>query len=323
MQFNVGYQLMSDSRFIDYIVSNKEHIGEVYYSWGDFPNGRNLAAMNQDMMPWETQGMMLEQLGVISQTGIALNLLLNGNCYGRDSQSKAFFQKVGDTIDYFGSRYALSSITTTSPLIAKFVNANFEGMDIRASVNMSIGTVQGMRYVQDYFDSFYMQRELNRDFNAIQALHKWCMENGKQMYLLANSGCLNNCSVHNFHDNLVAHENEIVQMDNAYQFTGICKEYLRDERNYPDLYNQMNFVRPEDINLYEPYFAGAKLATRVHRNPIHVVNSYISGQYSGNLLDILEPAHSIYPYVLENGSPVRLVKIDDQLSIYEYKEPNL
>ncbi len=310
MKFNVGYQLTADDRFLQSLMTHRAHVGEVYFSWGDFPNGRNLAAQNRDKMPWEIQGKMLEQLSALSGAGISLNLLLNGNCYGKDSQSRAFFQKIGDTIDYFGSRYSLASVTTTSPLIAKFVKSNFEAIDVRASVNMEIGTVQGMRYIQDYFDSFYMRRELNRNFEAIQTLYNWCMENGKQMYLLANSGCLNDCSAHNFHDNLVSHENEIAQMDNAYQFTGICKEYLKDARNYPDLMNQMNFIRPEDMYLYEPWFAGAKLATRVHKNPVYVLESYVRGHYSGNLLELLEPAHSIYPYVLENGDPVKLVKLD-------------
>ena len=70
-------------------------------------------------------------------------------------------------------------------------------------------------------------------------------------------------------------------------------------------------MRPEDIYKYEPYFESAKLATRVHKNPGLVLSSYISGKYSGDLLQLLDPAHSIYPYVLENGDPIRIVKIQD------------
>ena len=36
-----------------------------------------------------------------------------------------------------------------------------------------------------------------------------CDAEGKELYMLANSGCLNNCSAHVFHDNLVAHEAQI------------------------------------------------------------------------------------------------------------------
>ena len=67
--------------------------------------------------------------------------------------------------------------------------------------------------------------------------------------------------------------------------------------------------------LYQPYFEAAKLATRIHRNPSMVVNSYMREKYSGNILELLEPAHNISPYVIENGSPLKLRKIDEEFSI--------
>ena len=54
-----------------------------------------------------------------------------------------------------------------------------------------------------------------------------------------------------------------------------------------------------------------KLATRVHRCPENVLRSYVNRRYSGDILALLEPAHSIYPYVVENGEPLRLVRIGE------------
>ena len=309
MKYMVGLKT-TDEKLLHCIRENKEHIYEVYFSWGDFPNGRSNQLENLEYVPWELQDMQRSALQELSSEGIAFNLLFNANCYGKDSQSRAFFHKVGTTIDYVAEHYGVQSVTTTSPLIAKFVHENFKGIEVRASVNMEIGTIQGMEYVADYFDSYYMKRELNRDFNAIKMLHQWCRGNGKQMFLLANSGCLNYCSAHNFHDNLVAHESEIAKMDNAYAFQGVCREFLRNENHYQALINNTNFIRPEDMHLYEPYFTAAKLATRVHKNPSMVVNSYVRERYSGNVLELLEPAHSIYPYVLENGNPLKLKKLE-------------
>lgn len=314
MKYMVGLK-NGDKTLLECIKNNKEHIYEVYFSWGNIPNGRTSQLESQEYTAWEMQDMQRSALSELSKEGIALNLLFNANCYGKDSQSRAFFHQVGMIIDYVENTYGLQSITTTSPLIAKFVKTNFEHLEVRASVNMEIGTVQGMEYLADYFDSYYMKRELNRDFETIKTLHKWCYENGKKMYMLANSGCLNHCSAHNFHDNLVAHEAEIAQMDNAYDFHGVCKEYLKDEKHYQALIDHTNFVRPEDMHLYESYFEAAKLATRIHKNPSMVVNSYMREKYSGNILELLEPAHNIYPYVVENGSPLKLRRIDEEFSI--------
>ena len=317
MKFSVGYQLFENNDFINEIVKFKESISEVYFSWGDFPNGRNLQTDRLDMYPWEAQQKQMQDLRRFSEENIGLNLLFNANCYGKDSMSRAFFEKIGNTVDFIKSSYGLNSVTTTSPLIAKFLKDNFENLHIRASVNMEIGSIEGMKYIAEYFDSFYMKREINRDFDAIKKLHRWCERNGKELYLLANSGCLNNCSAHNFHDNLVAHENEISKMDNAYDFRGICKEFLKKEENYIALIENTNFVRPEDIHKYEPYFKAAKLATRVNPRPMRILESYIRGSYSGNILELLEPAHNIYPYIVENGNPLKLRKLDTDIAFLE------
>ena len=316
MKFSVGLP-KNNMEFVNCIIQNAEHIYEVYFSWGDFPNGRSNQTQSDYYTPWELVDIQREMLKRLSDAGISLNMLFNANCYGKDSQSRAFFNKVGETVDYAKNAYGLKSITTTSPLIAKFIKNNFEDIEVRASVNMEIDSIQGMEYLKEYFDSFYMKRELNRDIESIKTLHKWCQQNGKKLFILANSGCLNFCSAHVFHDNLVAHESEIAKMDNAYNFGGICHEYLKDQRNYEKLIENTNFVRPEDINNYDDYFEAAKLATRVHNNPKLVLESYIRGKYSGDILRLLEPAHNIYPYVIENGSPLKLKKINTDLYMEE------
>lgn len=311
MQFSVGYQLRETPDFIESIGKNKAQIHEVYFSWGDFANGRNSQLRQQNLTPWEAQRKQEAELLWLSQQGIGFNLLFNATCYGKDSQSKAFFRKIGETVEYLQAQIRLNSITTTSPLIAKFIKENFDGLDVRASVNMSIGTIEGMDYVGDYFDSFYLKRELNRDFAAIEKLKQWCDCNGKKLYALANSGCLNNCSAHVFHDNLVSHESEIAAMDNGYAFEGICRRYLSDGKNASALLNYTSYIRPEDVHLYEGIFPAMKLATRVSKYPEWIVKAYIEEQsHRGSILDLLEPNHTglFYPWLLENKKICSKVK---------------
>jgi len=313
MKFSVGYQLLPDTYFIDEIIKRKEHISEVYFSWGDFPNGRNNQLRQSGMTPWEAQAKQIDDLKMLTGQGIAVNLLLNATCYGKDSQSRAFYEKIGETVDFILDNYLLKSVTTTSPLIAGFIHSNFEGIDVRASVNMGIGSIEGMDYVADCFDSFYLKRELNRDFKAIRTLKAWCDGHGKKLYALANSGCLNNCSAHTFHDNLVSHEQEISAMDNGFAFEGICRKYLSNPENLHALVDNTGFIRPEDTHLYEDLFPAMKLATRVNSDPVRVLEAYIDRKrYIGSTLDLLEPNHTsaIYPYMLENSLLVPQVSDD-------------
>jgi hypothetical protein len=48
-----------------------------------------------------------------------------------------------------------------------------------------------------------------------------------------------------------------------------------------------------------------------------VLKSYVNGRYSGDILRLLEPSHSIYPYVIENGEPLKLRKINTDINFLE------
>ncbi len=303
MKYIVGYPIKRNNDLLNSIVANKDKISEVYFSWGDMPNGRS-ALSGDETTPFEALQNQANDLKYLADNGIRLNLLFNANCYGKDSQSRSFFNKIGNLTDYIKNEYGLSTITTSSPLIAKFIKENFDGIDVRTSVNMEIGTIEGISYLADIFDSFYVKREINRDIEALKRLRKWCDENGKEMYLLANSGCLNNCSAHTFHDNLVAHESEISAMDNGYKFEGICWKHLSTEAGAKKWLSRTNFIRPEDVNLYEGITPALKLATRVNSSPTRVLNAYLSEHYCGGIMELLEPNHSgvFYPRYVENSN---------------------
>ena len=301
MKFSVGYQARGDNLLVDTIKENVSKISEIYFSWGDFPNGRSTITALSDC-DFDAQAKLETDIYEIAKCGIAPNLLLNANCYGAQAQAREFFCKIGDTVEDLGGRFGLKSVTTTSLLVAKFIKQNFQNIEVRASVNMGIEGTTAMDYISEYFDSFYLKREYNRNRKELFAAREWCDKNGKKLYGLANSGCLNFCSAHTFHDNLVAHENEISKKDNPYQFEGQCNLYLQNPENREKWLSITNFIRPEDIPLYEGLFDGVKLATRVNKNPMRVIAAYCRKSYSGAVTDLLEPNHSglFYPNIIEN-----------------------
>lgn len=295
MKFQVGYQ---DHRaLIEYVLKHRGQVSEVYFPWGDFTTGRGVISTEAEKLA------MAADLRRFADAGIRLCLLLNGNCYGRHTLARSLFQKLGDAVDHLREEYALGGVTTASPLIARFLRKNFPGLEIRASVNMEIGTPEGVEYLKDYFDSIYLKREYNYDRATIIRMQDFCHEHGKKMYLLANSGCLNFCSARTFHDNLVAHQHEVAEMDNAFEFHGECTVFLKKGDHRRDLLARTNFIRPEDVPLYEEWCDGMKLATRTNFNPLAVVSAYFSGRWHGNLLDLTEPAHSelLLPEILDGS----------------------
>ena len=177
MKFSAGYQ--ADEAWVDALVARRDALCDVYFAFGSMPSGRKAVTSEERQ---------LEDLGRIADAGIPLHILFNANCYGARAQARSFFAEIGDTIERFAADGALTGVTTTSPLLAKFVKDNFPQLETRASVNMEIGTVEGMDYLADVFDGYYLKRELNRDLAAVRRIKEWCDAHGKRLYLLANYG---------------------------------------------------------------------------------------------------------------------------------------
>ena len=74
MKYMVGLK-NTDTELLECIKENKENIYEVYFSWGDIPNGRTSQLESGRYTPWEMQEMQRSALTELSKEGIALNLL--------------------------------------------------------------------------------------------------------------------------------------------------------------------------------------------------------------------------------------------------------
>ena len=304
MKYCVGYQLAEhgEESLADIVGEFREQIDEVYFPWLDMPSGRSPLASRDGFVDWEAQPRLESDLSAFRDMGVKLDLLLNASCYGRLAVSRHLVNLVCSVIAHLRDLVGLDAVTTTSPVIARAVKRHFPEIDVRASVNMRMGTVKALQYVADIFDSFYLQREYNRDLDRIEEVKDWCDSDGKGLYLLANSGCLNFCAVQTFHDNLVAHEKEANEQLNLSGLPpALCWDFYRKRENWPVLL-QGSWVRPEDVHHYEELFPALKLATRMHANPRRVVEAYCRETFEGNLLDLLEPGHGplFAPHIIDN-----------------------
>ncbi|MCM8762302.1 MAG: hypothetical protein NC905_06805 [Candidatus Omnitrophica bacterium] len=304
IKFSVGYQLREeDKTFADIVEKYRERIEEVYFPWLNLPSGRAPIGNKAGYINWEAQKQLEYELKQIKKAGIKLNLLLNASCWGGDSLSLSHTNTVISIIEYLKENIGLESITSFSPVVSHIVKTNFPDIEVRASVNMKIGTTKGMEQVKNIFDSFVIQREYNRDFGRIEKLKRWCEKNGKKLSILVNSGCINFCPVQQFHDNVISHEAEVFTKANLTEdIPGSCWSFYKDIDNWKFILIN-SWIRPEDVHYYEGYFDVVKLATRINPDPERIIKAYCNEKYEGNLLDLFEPSHSklLYPYIIENS----------------------
>lgn len=305
MKFAVGYQLSEpgESPFVDIVRDYRDHVAEVYFAWGPMASGRAALTHRRGYVDWDGQRRLEEDLTALRELGVKLNLLFNANCYGGRAVSQRLANTVASVLEHLGECVGgVDTATTTSPAIAHVLKNHFPEIEVRASVNMRIGTVEQMRCIADLFDSFCVQRDYNRDLSHLREIRAWADTHGKRLSLLANSGCLRLCPGQIFHDNLVAHEAEIDETVNLSDFTPhVCWRLYRDRANWQAVL-QSTWIRPEDLHHYEGLVDVAKLATRMHANPRMVIDAYASRRHRGNLLDLLEPgfAPAFAPEILDN-----------------------
>lgn len=305
MKFAVGFQLYEpgEEPFSKIVQAYQAHISEVFFAWQDIPTGRSGVATMHGFTDWTAQQRTEEELRALKEMGIKLDLLFNGNCYGAYALSEKLANTVVSVIRHLEDAVGgVEIVTTTSPAIAHTIKKHFPEIEVRASVNMRIGTIKGMEYLSDLFDSFHVMREYNRDLPHLRMLRDWADKAGKKLILLANSGCFTHCSGQSFHDNLVAHEAEICEVSNLPDFTPyVCWRALKNRENWHMLLEN-TWIRPEDLHHYDELFDTVKLATRMHNLPGMVIDAYTRRSYYGNTLDLFEPGfgRALAPYIIDN-----------------------
>lgn len=305
MKYNIGFQLYESGEepFSEIVKTYASHISEVFFSWQDIASGRSAIATRHGYTDWSAQNRMEDELRTIKALGVKLDILFNGNCYGEFALSEKLANTVISVLDHLEEiGCGVDVVTTASPAIAYTVKKHRPDTEVRASVNMCVGTVKGMQYLSEFFDSFHIQREYNRDLEHIKMLREWADSASKKLVMLANSGCFRNCSYQIFHDNLVAHEAEICEVKNISGFIPYgCRNALKDENNR-EMLLENTWIRPEDIHNYDGIIDTVKLATRMHSLPGMVIDAYVRESFVGNTLDLFEPGlgNTIAPYIISN-----------------------
>ena len=306
MKFAAGYQLPSgeNESFVDIVRDYRRHIAEVYFSWPGTASARAQSSRRRGYTDRKARQILEDELRAIRAMGIKLDLLFNANCYGGKAISRGLEAEVRSIIERLGAKAGgVDIVTTTSPFVAHTVKKYFPSMETRASVNMRLGTIFALNYSREWFDSYYIQRDVQRNISYVHKLKEWADRNGKTLCMLANSGCLRYCPAQTFHDNLVAHDGKIAETNNVSDWNPhLCWSLYQDRKNWPAIL-QGSWVRPEDLHHYAGLVKVVKLATRMHTHPRLVIHAYANRQYNGNLLDLFEPGFgpAFAPYLIHNA----------------------
>lgn len=308
-KFSIGYNVDQPKNIQKAVLEFKDYISDIYCSWPNISSGRR--KINQKF-----KQQLIADLQKYSLMGIKFNILYNSTYY-LDIHKKEFFKEFDKIIEeVVDANIALDSITCVSPIIARYVKRTYNNFKVIASVNTQWFNIQQFQQMADVFDAFYIARQHNRNLNAIKLFRKWANDNNKELYTLANSGCIQYCA------NSINHQLEILSFDLDDEMNDKISENDKDNKytfiddpllcamcncKNPQLFlARSTFIQPQYISLYYQYFDKIKIASRTSVNSYETIKAYITQSYKGNLQYILQPPHGY----LYNATPLLNQYID-------------
>lgn len=292
-KFAVGYFYQEGTynanvRFLPVVRKYYPYLCEVFFAWPGLASARRSDKASEYQKKRE---LLVHDLMECKANGLKLDLLANATCYGDDAvtenQRKSFYAEL-ETLGKLGLEPDI--FTTTSPYLAQIIRNVYPNVERRASVNMKLNSTLGMSYVADYFESYYICRDLQRDIPTLDMFSQWCNAHGKKLCMLVNSTCFRYCPWQTYHETMNDHDyaHTLQESRDIQYYPALCLNTLANG-NYEELL-RASWIRPEDLHKYEPYVSVMKLATRTASHPEYVLQAYTQGVWHGNLLDIVDPS---------------------------------
>lgn len=294
--------------FLDFIVTNREHIDSVYGSLPGEPTGRPIPhPLDQKDAPDERK--LREVVETLHSAGIEFNLIMNASCTGNtlltDEGKMRLERKVKKLRDI-----GVEQITVANFDLARRVSALDPNIGILMSVIFNITEPDQLLYMrrQDFnFRGLVVGKGLNRNLPKLKKFLQLAAD--LKTIVIANDFCpIPNCPERiTDHNNTCAHKHlpfdpQLGRQQDVSPSLH-CRKLVTED---PALHLKAPIINPNDLALYEGIGARLfKLTDRVMPDEvlIAVCEAYFNRRYDGNLFDLF----SYTSHYGQNMGPQRLL----------------
>lgn len=224
--------------------------------------------------------------------GIKFNYTLNAACLGNYEFTDNGIREIERLLKNLND-IGVNNMTLSTPSVIELVKRFAPNMDIKVSAICQIDSVMKMEhYLNLGVERYVVEPSIVREFDILRNMAK--KSDGK-MEIIINDKCMKNCPYKTFHYNQTAHDND--DRAESYYFMN-CG--MRKSRNL-QWYLNLNWVRPEDIHLYEDlgikYYKVEGREFVLKGDVVRLLDAYIKESFDGNLLELL---HIFAPYDTEH-----------------------
>lgn len=233
---------------------------------------------------------LAEHVQYARDAGIGFNYLLNASCLGNREITRKGQRELESLLGWV-CEIGASSVTVASPYLLRMVKTRYPHLRVRVSVFAGVDRVRKAQMWEELgADCIVLDSLLvNREFETLRRIR----ENVScELELLANNSCLQGCALSPSHMNALAHSAQSWHQNSGFLIDYCFLRCTRMKLQEPVNYIRSEWIRPEDLVLYEDLgYERFKIVERDLPTPLLVerVKAYSQRRYEGNLLDLVQP----------------------------------
>jgi collagenase-like PrtC family protease len=231
-----------------------------------------------------------EHVRAARAAGIRFNYLLNGACLDNREFTRQGQKEIRSLLDWL-SEIGVEAVTISSPFLLRIVKECYPHLRTRISVFACVDHVRKARMWQDLgADSLVLDSLLvNREFRLLKAVRQAV---SLELELMVNNSCLSSCAFSHYHMNTLAHASQSNHPSQGFFIDWCFLRCTMMKLANPVNYIRSEWIRPEDLHLYEGLgYERFKVTERGAPTDVLVarVKAYAERRYDGNLLDLVQP----------------------------------
>lgn len=199
-------------------------------------------------------------------------------------ESKETRMQLEEYLDWIVNELGPTAVTISSHDLAEFVRERYESLKIYVSTIAAVANIEDYNKWLDIDPSrIVLQYDQNRNWKNLALLAKHAETAGAEIELMLNESCLRNCINRQRHYNALGATNE--GKDRPFLTTCNSRKIL-----YPYEYLKSNYIRPEDMHIYEEM--GIKRFKITGRSKpgewlAETIKAYQNRKFGGNIIRIL------------------------------------
>jgi collagenase-like PrtC family protease len=274
-----------DNHFVDQ--ATRYPVGDFY---GKLPEDVVGGGRSSYMIGQISSSKFEKHVAHVRKNNFGFNYLLNASCLNNLETSREGQNKIRKLLKWM-SDIGVTATTISNPLLLRIIKDSYPKLKVRISVYACVDHAQKAIYWEKNGADIICLDSLtvNRDLDALKSIRS---ASKIDLELLANGNCLQSCSLCHTHMNLLAHSSQKKHSQKGFVIDHCILECSKAKVKNPVNYIRSDWIRPEDISLYEDLgYHNFKIVERNLPTTIMLnrLEAYSTKKYSGNLIDLVQP----------------------------------